>query len=89
MIPAMTAGFFLPRTEKMYVPVAAAIPAGIAAASIGRHFAAGIVHAVRTPAANGNANRTISLSTVISLLIFAKVAIIFVTLRGCALKMKI
>ena len=38
--------------------------------------------AAMTPAANGNENHAISLSTFISFLFFAKVAIIFITLRS-------
>ena len=38
--------------------------------------------AATTAAAKGNANPAISLSTLISFLFFAKVVIIFVTLRG-------
>ena len=37
-----------------------------------------------TPAAKGNANPAISLSTLISFLFFAKVVIIFITLHGYA-----
>lgn len=38
---------------------------------------------IRIPAVNGKANPAMSLSTVISLLFFAKVVIILLTLQGC------
>ena len=49
----------------------------------------GIRLAESAPAANGNANPAMSLSSVISLRIFAKVAIIFLTLRGLTEKSEI
>ena len=50
---------------------------------------AGIRLAARVPAANGNANPAMSLPSVISLRIFAKVAIILLTLRGLTIKSEI
>jgi hypothetical protein len=44
---------------------------------------------IAVPAANGSANPAISLSAVISLLFFAKIAINFLTLRGYGKKLKI
>ena len=49
----------------------------------------GMKLARRTPAAKGNANPAMSLTSVISLRIFAKVAIIFLTLRGLTVKSEI
>ena len=42
----------------------------------------GSIVAAIAPAANGSTNPAISLSTIISFLFFAKLAIIFLTLRG-------
>ena len=47
------------------------------------------IYAVLIPMVNGNANFTMSLSSVISSRIFAKIAIIFLTLRGLTLKFAI